>query len=77
MATLPRAVQRQVEAAEALLTGADQPAETQTAVLETPPEPQQEPTAQVVAPAPEPSPALKVAEKPTAYKAVLNKPAKD
>lgn len=28
-------------------------------------------------PAPEPSPALKVAEKPTAYKAVLNKPAKD
>jgi hypothetical protein len=57
MATLPRAVQRQVEAAEALLTGADQPAETQTAVLETPPEPQQEPTAQVAAPAPEPSPA--------------------
>jgi hypothetical protein len=57
MATLPQAIQRQVDAAEALLTGANQPAETQNEALQSAPEPTQEPTAQSFEPTPEPSPA--------------------
>lgn len=57
MATLPRAVQRQVEQAEALLSQANNPEPTQQAQTQvdppTDPAPQVEPTAQ--APAPEPT----------------------
>lgn len=54
---LPAAVQRQVEAAEALLNGANQPAVEPPAEPQAQPEPQQEPTAAAPVPAPEPSPA--------------------
>lgn len=54
---LPAAVQRQVEAAEALLNGANQPAVEPPAEPQAQPEPQQEPTAAAPVTAPEPSPA--------------------
>lgn len=55
MATLPRQVQQQVEAAEALLAGNNQPQPTQTEAPATPePAVQSEPTAQPAAPAPAP-----------------------
>lgn len=54
---LPAAVQRQVEAAEALLNGANQPAVEPPAEPQAQPEPQQEPTAAAPVSAPEPSPA--------------------
>lgn len=55
MATLPRQVQQQVEAAEALLAGTNQPQPTQTEAPATPePAVQSEPPAQPAAPAPAP-----------------------
>lgn len=54
---LPQAVQRQVEAAEALLTGGTQPADQPQAETQAQPEPQQEPTAAESVSTPQPSPA--------------------
>lgn len=60
MANLPRAVQQQVDAAEALLAQANQPAEAtqgEPAPTDAAPAPQVEPTATSVAPEPQPAPA--------------------